>query len=52
MTTASYIRTQYVMLVGAGFFISVLDLCHVTLSLAVSSRPQTFFLFQWNLVCT
>jgi len=42
MTTVSYIRAQYLQLIGAGFFIFVLVfLCHVTSKSAVSrSRPS------------
>jgi len=41
VTTDSYIRAQYIQLIGVGFFIFVLVLCHVTLKLAVSrSRPS------------
>jgi len=44
MTTDSYIRAQYLQLIGAGFFIFVLFLCHVTSKLAVSrSRPPVAY---------
>jgi len=41
MTTHSYIMAQYLKLIGPGFLIFVLFLCHVTSKLAVSrSRPS------------
>jgi len=51
MTTDSSTRAQYLKLIGAGFLIFVLVLCHVTLKLAVNrSRPSVphganFFFF-------